>query len=268
MASDSADDSRDRPADVQADTPGDLVPGQASSLDQVVARLTSGYRSISEMVYDVIKEAIVSGSFAPGERLPQEELAAAIGVSRIPVRSALIQLDAEGLVTFSPRRGAVVRSLSSAQIREIFELRQLLETYALRKSMETMTPDRAKQILQRASHLDEPGHGEEVVERRRQFYQLLYDAESNPQLVEIIDNLRTKLGRYLLGWRVTSGTTESHAALGQLVAAGDVEAAVHWLTDHLERVRGNMESILAAGPSPAAAQNRQRRVRKIGVPAI
>lgn len=268
MASDSADDSRDRAADVQADPPDGLHPAQASSLDQVVARLTGGYRSISEMVYDVIKEAIVSGSFTPGERLPQEELAAAIGVSRIPVRSALIQLDAEGLVAFSPRRGAVVRSLSLAQIQEIFALRQVLETYALRKSMATMTPERVEEISQRASRLDEPGHGEEVVDRRRQFYQLLYDAESNPQLVEIIENLRTKLGRYLLGWRVTSGTAESHALLGQMVAAGDVEAAVQWLTDHLERVRTNMETILATGPSSAAVPGRQRRVGRIGVPAI
>ncbi|GMA96815.1 hypothetical protein GCM10025881_36390 [Pseudolysinimonas kribbensis] len=82
-------------------------------LEEVAARLTNGYKTIGEMVYEVIRESIVSGAFAPGERLRQEAIATAIGVSRIPVRSALMQLESEGLVDFHPRRGAVVRSSRS-----------------------------------------------------------------------------------------------------------------------------------------------------------
>ena len=216
------------------------------SLDDVVARLTSGYRSVGEMVHDVIKEAIVSGSFAPGERLPQETLATAIGVSRIPVRSALIQLDAEGLVSFNPRRGAVVRSLSLEQVREIFELRQLLEVHALRKSMATMTPSRLAAIHREAARLDEAGETDDLVERRQRFYRLLYDAEASPQLVELIEGLRTKLGRYLLGRRISAGHDESHQTLVQMIADHDTEAAAQWLTAHLDLVRAKMESVLAS----------------------
>src|SRR4051794_175601 len=82
----------------------------------VVDQVAGGYRTIGEMVYAVLKEAIMNGAFAPGEWLGQESLATAIGVSRIPVRTALLQLEAEGLVTFHPHRGARVRNLTAEQI--------------------------------------------------------------------------------------------------------------------------------------------------------
>src|SRR5690348_7488229 len=101
----------------------------------VVDHLASGYKTVGQMVYAVVREAITTGAFAPGEWLRQESLAEAIGVSRIPVRTALFQLEKEGLVTFHPHRGARVRTLTPAQIDEIYRLRLLLESHALRLSM-------------------------------------------------------------------------------------------------------------------------------------
>lgn len=227
--------------------------GQAH-LQDVIDRLSSGYRSIGEMVYEVIREGIVSGAFAPGEYLRQEALATAIGVSRIPVRSALIQLDTEGLVSFHPRRGAVVRSLTEDQIREAYELRELLEPYALRKSMKTMTPQRLERLRAQADKLDAEHGGSSFIDLRVEFYRELYDAEHNPQLVELIEGLRSSVGRYLLAWHVSDTRLGHgrHSELVDFVAARSRVKAEKWLHEHLQEVRRGIERILAEGQGPGA----------------
>jgi DNA-binding GntR family transcriptional regulator len=222
------------------DTTGRVTP----HLEELAARLTNGYKTIGEMVYEVIHESIVAGVFAPGERLRQEALATAIGVSRIPVRSALLQLESEGLVDFHPRRGAVVRSLTTAQLRELYELRELLEPYALEKSIATMTPDRVERLQTLASALYAEHEGQEFLELRITFYRELYNYELNPQLVKIIEDLRGAVGRYLLGWRVAQKHDHSHRALADAVATGDVAEARKHLLAHLEQVREGLESLV------------------------
>lgn len=222
------------------------APGAGNSLEAVVARLASGYRSIGDMVYEVLREAILSGAFSPGERLRQEALATAIGVSRLPVRAALLRLDAEGLVEFHPRRGAVVQTLTHDEITEIYELRDLLETYALRKSMQRMTPERIARLRELAEQLDAEAEGDPFVDMRVRFYRELYDAEGAPRLTELIEGLRSSVGRYLLGWRVSaSGTNHGHhTQLVEHVAKGDVERAERWLRKHLREVSAGVDHIL------------------------
>jgi DNA-binding GntR family transcriptional regulator len=232
---------------------------RAVGLDEVVARLASGYRSVGEMVYEVIKEAIVSRTFAPGERLRQETLAEAIGVSRVPVRSALLRLNAEGLVSFNPRKGAVVSSLSVANVREIYKLRGLLEPYALRKSMATMTAGRVERLRELAAAVDQGREGRDFLDVRVAFYRELYDASGNPQLVELIEALRGNLGRYLLGWRVHSVTTDSHGDLIDHIARADVDKAERWLHSHLEDVGRGIERMLAEADPQATADKSRRR---------
>jgi DNA-binding GntR family transcriptional regulator len=223
-----------------------------ASLEGVVARLAGGYRSIGDMVYDVLREAILSGAFAPGEHLRQEALATAIGVSRLPVRAALVRLDAEGLVEFHPRRGAVVQTLTHSEITEIYELRSLLETYALRKSMTTMTPERVARLRELAAQLDSEAEGDPFLEKRVLFYRELYDAGNAPRLTELIEGLRSSVGRYLLGWRVSQPGTghATHSQLVEHVAKGDVDGAEQWLRQHLREVSAGVDNLLF-GDSPS-----------------
>jgi DNA-binding GntR family transcriptional regulator len=218
------------------------------SLDQVVSRLSRGYRSLGDMAYEVLREAIVGGAFAPGEFLRQEALATAIGVSRLPVRSALMRLESEGLVDFHPRKGAVVRTLTHEQLREIYELRNLLEPYALRKSMARMTPDRLADLRRYAVLLDTQDEGDSFLDIRILFYRELYDATGAPRLVELIEGLRSSIGRYLLRWRVASAPDAfvgTHTELIEHVASGDIDAAEGWLRRHLRDVSEGVEKILA-----------------------
>lgn len=216
---------------------------KSSRFAEVVDRLAGGYKTISQMVYEVLKEAMVSGAFAPGEWLRQEWLAGAIGVSRIPVRTALVQLESEGLVELHPHRGARVRTLTSAQINEIFRLRVLLESYALRRSMMDVTPSRVAELKALAQELDAQPEGSQFLEARVRFYRALYDAQHNPLLVEMIEDLRGHLGHYLLGFRLGHRQEHRHTELVVYVASGDSASAEAWLNTHLEVVREGLEAL-------------------------
>ena len=88
--------------------------------------------STPEFVREELRRAISQGEFAPGVQLRQDELAERFGTSRIPVREALRQLEAEGFVTLLPNRGAVVSDLSIDEVIELLEIRIALECHALR----------------------------------------------------------------------------------------------------------------------------------------
>ncbi len=221
-----------------------------SRFSEVVAQFAGGYKTIGEMVYGVLREAIVTGAFAPGEWLRQEALADAIGVSRIPVRTALLQLEAEGLVNFHPHRGARVRTLSSAQIDEIYRLRMLMEPYAVRMSMARMTPERVERLRGLAAKLDAGDEGEDLIDIRMQFYREAYDVGNNPLLVEIIEELRGHVGRYLLSFRISHDHAGGHSNLVEHIAAGDLNAAESWLRSHLDDVRRSIQNLLVEDEEP------------------
>lgn len=228
--------------------PGPLDESGAQALQQLAGRISTGYRSVGVMAYDILRDAILNGTLAPGQKLRQETLAELIGVSRLPVRSALIQLEADGLVEFHDRKGAVVKALSASQAREVYEIRSLLELEALRLSMADMTPERLERLVALAQAADSENEGEDFVDARSAFYSELYDAQHRPLLWEMIEQLRLKVGRYVLGWRLVGGGDHSHSheELLASVSSGDVDAALGVLRNHLESVRDAVIALLEA----------------------
>ncbi|HZX69006.1 MAG TPA: GntR family transcriptional regulator, partial [Candidatus Elarobacter sp.] len=97
----------------------------------------------SETLVEELREAILTGRYAPGARLVQDDLAEAFGVSRIPLREALRRLEGEGLVLISPNRGAVVRTLAPKDVVDLYDLRLALESLALRRAAERYADLRA-----------------------------------------------------------------------------------------------------------------------------
>lgn len=219
----------------------------ADALQRLAGRHQTGYRSVGTMVYDILRDAILEGALAPGQKLRQETLAETIGVSRLPVRSALIQLEADGLVEFHARRGAVVKALSAEQAREVYDIRVLLELEALRLSMADMPAERLERLRELGRIADAEEEGADFVDARTQFYAELYDAARRPVLWEMIEQLRLKVGRYVLGWRLVGGTehVHSHEELVSAVASGDAAAAAEVLRSHLERVRDAVLEMLS-----------------------
>jgi DNA-binding GntR family transcriptional regulator len=220
-----------------------------AAFSSIVNRHGRQFQTVGSMVYEVIREGILTGVFAPGERLRQDALAEAIGVSRIPVRSALIQLESDGLITFHPYRGAVVNRLTVDEMREIYEIRTVLETHALRKAMGSMTPEKLERLEQLARELNEVDDGEAFLAQRTAFYHELYDGDHQPQLVALIEKLRTDAGRYWLDRHVDfvrRPGERDHLDVLKFLRTGDVEGAVHWLQAHLQRVSDELLALMEA----------------------
>lgn len=235
-------------------TPGSGL--DADALQQLAGKHQTGYRSVGVMVYDILRDAILNGTLPPGQKLRQETLAESIGVSRLPVRSALIQLEADGLVEFHERRGAVVKSLSADVAREVYDIRTLLEVEALRRSMAEMTPERLERLRALGRTADAEEEGADFVDARTEFYAELYDAARRPVHWEMIEQLRLKVGRYVLGWRLVDGAEHghSHEELIAAVEGGDVEHAVGVLRSHLQHVRDAVLELLDRESAPVPAR--------------
>jgi DNA-binding GntR family transcriptional regulator len=215
----------------------------------IVSRHERQFRTVGDMVLHVVRDSILNGVFSPGERLRQDRLAEAIGVSRIPVRSALLQLESEGLINFVPYRGAVVNSLSVEQMRENYEMRTILETHALRKAMASMTPERLTHLELLARQLNDVDNPEEFLLRRTEFYRELYDGSRSPQLIAQIEKLRTDAGRYWLQRRVgyvNRPGERDHLQVLEHIRRGDQEAAVRSLEEHLGSICEQLVKLMEA----------------------
>lgn len=221
----------------------DQVAAVGGALQAIIDRHERPFRTVGDMVHDVLRESVMTGVFAPGQYLRQDHLAEELGVSRLPVRSALLQLEAEGLITLHPYRGATVNELSADQMRENYEIRALLETHALRKAAATMTPERLKTLKKLATELDEVRDGEEFLQRRLDFYHELYDGDHHPQLVSLIEKLRSDAGRHWLQRNVdyvSRPGERDHLKILELLGKNDVDGAVRYLQEHLERMSAQL----------------------------
>jgi len=140
-------------------------------------------RTITDQVTEDLRARILSGDFPAGFQLRQDAIAGEYNVSRIPVREALQRLDAEGLVTFQPHKGAIVSQLSLDEIEELFEVRKLLECELLRHAVPRLTPADLKSVEDILLVYDEAFRSGDVAkwgELNREFHDRLYRASNRP----------------------------------------------------------------------------------------
>lgn len=226
-------------------------------LRELVDSLGLQYRTVGDLAYSVMRQGILNGLLVPGEKLRQEELAQAMGISREPVRNALMQLASDGLVVTHPHRGAAVSSLSIARIQEIYDIRIVLESYAVRRGIAAMNSERLAKLERLADQFDRARRSQHSVRLRTAFYEELYDAETNPLLVDLIDRLRSDVGRYWVRRRELFEREHSHRPLVEYARTGGGDAAARWIADHLRRVAAELLSTLesesAQGAEPSAS---------------
>ena len=199
-----------------------------------------------DLIADTLRDEILHGAFAPGQPLRQEELAERFGVSRLPVRDALLRLEAQGLVNVLPNRGAFVVSLTPDEVREIYEMRILLEGDILERAVPRMTADDWRRIDAAHAESVRSANGPEWVEGDWAFHRALYEPAGRPRQLATIEQLRGTVARY---WTVRdtlpSRSAEwlaDHDAIVEACRARSSVAARRRLGDHLRRV---MEFVLA-----------------------
>jgi DNA-binding GntR family transcriptional regulator len=191
----------------------------------------------ADHVADVLREAIADGSLKAGTPLRQDELAARFGFSRMPVRDALRLLEAEGLVSIHPTRGAFVARMDATEISEIYGVRGLLEQEALRLSLPNLSAqklDEAEALLDRID--DEPDVGRWGA-LNRAFHLALYSACPNSRLLQLIDAQHKAGDRYVrillsnLDYRARSQS--EHRKLLAACRKRNGKQALMWLDKHL-----------------------------------
>lgn len=224
-------------------------------------------QSLTSAVADKLRDQIIRGEIPEGAQLRQDAIANQYQVSRIPVREALRQLDAEGLITIVPNRGAIVPSLSAQDVEELFTIRALLEPEVLKLSIPRLTAEdleSADAILRQ--YVDELRRQEHVSTWGRmnwEFHSVLYSRANRPHMMNIIRNVNAKGERYTrLQLYLTHGmqrANREHHELLELCRNRDVDGACALLRDHILHAGQSLKQVLEeqrATPAPPASHHK------------
>lgn len=200
-----------------------------------------------QTAYRQILSEIQQGRLLPGARLRETELAERLGISRTPVREAIRQLEADGLVTHLPRQGASVRGLEYGEVIELYEMRAVLEGTAARLAARMALPVEIEELAALNAQLAAAAVGAPAQEANRQFHRTLIDAARNRYLLKTVSALQKTL--LILGPTTLAeperqeGAVSEHAEVIAALTARDGDAAELAMKRHVEaalkaRIRG------------------------------
>jgi DNA-binding GntR family transcriptional regulator len=151
---------------------------------------------ISVKVYESIREAIISGQFPSGTKLTVDMLSEELKVSRTPVKEALVRLEREGLVENIPRRGMFVARIDIEDAIEIYELREVLEGFAVRKLCENLdeeTLKELKELLEEGEKFIAQGKLKKYSDVDEKFHKTIWDKSKNKRLFKFLENIRSQI---------------------------------------------------------------------------
>jgi DNA-binding GntR family transcriptional regulator len=223
-------------------------------------------QTITALALTALRDRILRGVFAEGEPLRQDALADELGVSRIPIREALRQLESEGLVTFNPHRGAIVSTLSMSEIDEVFALRADLEVDLLERALpnigahELKLADETLDSFKRAiEHGDMTAWGQ----LNWHFHSTLYAPADRPITMDIVRRLHQQSERYLrLQIAFAHGAERAdseHRAIVRAVRKHDSARATSLMRDHIIGAGRALLDFLAERHQPTAQPAKQAR---------
>jgi DNA-binding GntR family transcriptional regulator len=198
---------------------------------------------LTQLVASKLRERILSGAVAGGDRLVEGKLSEELGVSRVPVREALRQLAAEGLVSIEPRRGASVISYNEEQVRELVEVRATLEALNAKlaaKRHDELTIADLKSILDEGVRVAGSADSLTLMRLNERFHEALANIAANSVLRDIMRSLRERTA--LLFAPMNKGRSQQnwqeHAAILRAVINGDAEMASFLAARHVYSAAG------------------------------
>ncbi|MGI6678136.1 MAG: GntR family transcriptional regulator [Dehalobacterium sp.] len=220
------------------------------------------YKPLRDIVFETIREAIISGYFRPGERLMEVQLAEEMGVSRTPVREAIRKLELEGFLEIVPRKGAYVAGISLKDISDVFEIRASMESLAAGLAAQRITEDELNSLKEMlASFEASADHSDlkDIVHTDSDFHDIIYKASRNERLIPIINNLREQIQRYRATSLASPGrikiTVEEHRKMVQAISERNVDLAQNLASAHIKNARESM--LLALKSSKQWAEQKE-----------
>lgn len=157
------------------------------------------YLPLRDVVFQALRQAIITGEFSPGERLMEIKLANKLGVSRTPVREAIRMLELEGLVVMIPRRGAEVARITEKDLRDTLEVRTAIEEMSVELACARIDEE-GKEKLKRAcmefKEAIDTKHVQNIVDGDVKFHDVIFQLTQNERLINLAHNLREQVYRY------------------------------------------------------------------------
>lgn len=209
---------------------------------------TDDYLPLREVVFKTLRQAILKGEMKPGERLMEVSLAKKLGVSRTPVREAIRKLELEGLVLMIPRRGAEVAGITEKSLKDVLEVRKVLEELAIVLACKRMTKEQIRMLEVAANSFKiAVGKAEpvEIAGSDEAFHDIIFNGTGNEKLVLLLNNLREQMYRYRLEYvknpRQRKPLMEEHDKILSAIKNRDEIAARSIMDIHID----NQETAVA-----------------------
>ena len=225
-----------------------MPPDQHEGLDGRMRRFDN--KTLRERVYGHLKEEILDNRIAPGSVLQEVPLAESLGVSRGPIREALGILAAEGLVTITPRRGAVVTALTKQDFLEAYQVREVLEALAVRLAVPRMSDDEVDALegpIEEMQRCSARGDDMGFFEANTAFHESFVVASGNTKLVEVYRRLIGQMGPYRRPSALLRGSLDrsiaEHQAILDAARARDGEGAAELMLDHIRVPQRRLEAL-------------------------
>lgn len=204
--------------------------------------------SASSIIFDALREAIISGDLEDGEPLRQEEIGKLFNTSRIPVREALTRLEQQGLVKTTRYKGAVVSGISDTDVDEIFDMRALLESAIIRHAVPRMSSEALESARQYCDDFTSSTEPATWGDLNRRFHCILYEEADRPNHMAMINLILDRIDRYLRAQlSLTEGmetASREHEKILQACVEGDAERAGRLTEEHVLGAKGALLTFL------------------------
>lgn len=207
------------------------------------------YRNLSDAVFIKLKEEILNATLNPGQRLQQVELSKKYGISRAPIRDALLKLEAEGFVTVT-RKGAVVSSIDADEVQEIYEIRGVLEDLAARKAIPAISDEdliALTDLVEKMEQASRQGDLSSWLQFNFKFHTDSYKHCNSPNLLKMIIGLWNSTHHYRRAYLRLPGRIEraekTHRAMLAALAARDTELYRRLIKEHMSEIVREMREL-------------------------
>lgn len=201
----------------------------------------NNYKPLRDVIFDTLRDAIISGELKPGERLMEVQLAEKMGVSRTPVREAIRKLELEGWVLMTARKGASVSGLSMKDIMDVLEVRAALDGEAAFLAASRIKDDELKDLktieAQFAKNV-EKGNFQDMIKKDVEFHEAIYRSSRNDKLMQLVSNLREQVHRFRIMYTKDFSTpgnlVKEHIEIFEAITSRDGQKAQKAAYAHIE----------------------------------
>ncbi len=202
---------------------------------------------LRDVVFNTLRQAILTGELKPGERLMEIHLANKLGVSRTPIREAIRKLELEGLVTMIPRRGAEVAQITEKSLQDVLEVRRSLDALCAELACERITDSELAALEAACRHFEEATHTKDtraIAAADVALHDIIIKATNNARLLQLVNNLAEQMYRYrfeyIKDFSMHSRLVEEHRVIFEAIRSKDKKTAAGAAVTHIDN---QMESI-------------------------